>query len=98
VDDTDQDLREFRREQRRVRRRNAVVSVIIGAVLIPVAIPLRHWAEALDAVQANETYPFEMPRRIIAACWGGTIVGVVCLLVAGLLFALTLTAAARERG
>ena len=95
MDDTDQDLREFRREQRRVRRRNAVVSAIIGAVLIPVAIPLRHWAEALDAVQANETYPLEMPRRIIAACWGGAIVGVVCLLVAALLFALTLTPAAR---
>jgi len=85
----DDDLREFQRAKNQHRRLTALKLGVAGIVLIPVAIALRRWAEGLQAVQENSDVQFTLPSRIIAASWGGLIVGAACILTALLLFILT---------
>lgn len=96
TDGEDDDLREFQRAKDQHRRLTALKLGVAGIILIPIAIAARRWAEGLQAVQEASDTQFTLPSRVIAASWGGLIVGGACILTALLLFVLTTRPGARS--
>ena len=94
VTEAEDDRREFQRAKNQHRRLTALKLGVAGIVLIPIAIAARRWADGLQAVQGDSDVQVTLPSRVIAASWGGLLVGGACILTALLLFVL----AARSGG